>query len=300
MEHCVLLADLTHHPVFSFVAERAVLVAVFDGPGGEEAAQHAAANMLPYLTSQGATALREQPTAALARAISLEEAALLAAWTPQHGHAAGSTVCMLLVLDSELHVAHAGDSRAVLSQGSKAVVLTTDHKPTCPSEAARIQAADPHAQVTPDGYCYDLGVSHGFGSAHIKADPSKCAYVATPEVNSMQLTPGDDFVVVGSDGLFDAGTSQEAVAAARRSLAAGSGPAAVAQMLAERAQKMGSSDNISVVVLLLHDQGIVMPKSNSRLFAGRAAAAAAAEGGEGMAERAAVNERGSGSGGVLC
>lgn len=297
-----MMADLTHHPVFSFVAERAALVAVFDGHGGEEAAQHAAANMLPYLTSQGAIALREQPAAALARAISLEEAALLAAWAPQHGHAAGSTMCMLLILDSELHVAHAGDSRAVLSQGSKAVVLTRDHKPTCPSEAARIQAADPHAQVTPDGYCYDLGVSRGLGSAHIKGDPSKCAYVATPEVNSMQLTPGDDFVVVGSDGLFDAVTSQQAVAAARRSLAAGSGPAAAAQMLAERAQKMGSSDNISVVVLLLHDRGIVLPKSNSRLFAGRtAAAAAAAEGGEGVAERAADNERGCGGGAaVLC
>jgi protein phosphatase 2C family protein 2/3 len=300
MEDRVLLADLTQHPVFAFVEQRAVLAAVFDGHGGEEAAQHAAQDMQSYLVSQGSAALQEQPAAALAHAISLAESDLLSAWRPQHGHAAGTTVCMLLLLDSVLHVAHAGDSRAVLSQGSRAVVLTQDHKPTCPSEAARIRAADPHAQITPDGYCYDLGVSRGLGSAHIKADPSKPAYVATPEVTSMQLTAADNFVIVGSDGLFDAVSSQEAVAAARRSLAVSNDAAAAAQVLAERAQKMGSSDNISVVVLLLHDRGIVLPKSNSRLFAraaaGAAAAAAAGESGPEVARAAADNERGSGGG----
>jgi hypothetical protein len=46
--------------------------------------------------------------------------------------------------------------------------------------------------------------------------------------------------------------------------------------LNERAQKLGSDDNVSVVVLLLHGRGIVLPKSNSRLFARRPVEAASA------------------------
>ena len=35
-------------------------------------------------------------------------------------------------------VANAGDSRAVLCRGGKAVTLSTDHKPAAPAERARI------------------------------------------------------------------------------------------------------------------------------------------------------------------
>jgi hypothetical protein len=54
--------------------------------------------------------------------------------------------------------------------------------------------------------------------------------------------------------------------------------------LVERAVKLGSDDNISVVVLLLHDRDTVLPNSNSRLFARRPprAVAAPAVGGEGV------------------
>lgn len=289
MEDRVLTTSLTDHPAFPSVAERAVLVAVFDGHAGQEAAQHAAASMVAHLASQGPTALQQQPAAALACAISLAEADLLAAWRPERGPASGSTVCMALLLDSVLHIAHAGDSRAVLAQGARVALQTSDHKPSCPVEAQRISAADPQAEVSSDGYLYGLGVSRGLGSAHTKADPSKRAYIATPEVVSQQLGPGDDFVVLATDGVWDKVGSQEAVAAVRRSLADASNTAAAAQALAERAQKLGSQDNIAVVVLMLHGRGIVLPKSNSRLFSRRAAAApAAAEGGEAAAAVAAA------------
>jgi serine/threonine protein phosphatase PrpC len=59
-------------------------------------------------------------------------------------------------------------------------------------------------------------------------------------------------------------------------LAESQDPAAAAQALVDRAQKLGSLDNTSVVVVLLHNRPIVLPKSNSRLFNRLAAQTAAA------------------------
>jgi serine/threonine protein phosphatase PrpC len=294
--------SLTGHPAFGF-AKSAVLCAVFDGHGGDETAQYLATHMVEHIVSQGAAALQEEPDSALARAINCAEREVQSAWVPGAGHASGSTLCLCLMIDDKLHIAHVGDSRAVLAQSGKAVPLTDDHKPSSPAEAERIHAADPGATITADGYLYcELGVSRGLGSAHLKADPSKRAYVATPDVTSMQLGSGDDFVVLATDGLWDRVGSQDAVATASRSLAEHNDAAAASHALVERAQKLGSDDNVSVIVLLLHGRGIVLPKSNSRLFARRPVAAAAgpAVHGEGAcASEAADNERVSG-GGVAC
>lgn len=54
---------------------------------------------------------------------------------------AGSTALAALVLGASLLVANAGDSRAVLSRRGKAIDLSRDHKPCCPSEHERIRAA---------------------------------------------------------------------------------------------------------------------------------------------------------------
>ena len=54
---------------------------------------------------------------------------------------AGATALAALVWGRALFVANAGDSRAVLSRRGRAVELSTDHKPTCQAELARIMSA---------------------------------------------------------------------------------------------------------------------------------------------------------------
>ncbi len=54
---------------------------------------------------------------------------------------AGSTALAVLVVGSLVLVANAGDSRAVLSRRGKAIDLSRDHKPSCPSERERISLA---------------------------------------------------------------------------------------------------------------------------------------------------------------
>jgi serine/threonine protein phosphatase PrpC len=54
---------------------------------------------------------------------------------------AGSTALAVLLVGPTLLVANAGDSRAVLSRRGKAIDLSRDHKPSCPSERERIRTA---------------------------------------------------------------------------------------------------------------------------------------------------------------
>ena len=58
-------------------------------------------------------------------------------WMPQ----AGCTAVVAVVKGSELWVANAGDSRAVLCRGGQALALSEDHKPQSETERNRITAA---------------------------------------------------------------------------------------------------------------------------------------------------------------
>lgn len=52
----------------------------------------------------------------------------------------GSCAIAAIVIDNICYVANVGDSRAIMScnNGSKCVMMTTDHKPNYPSEKTRI------------------------------------------------------------------------------------------------------------------------------------------------------------------
>ena len=54
---------------------------------------------------------------------------------------AGCTAVVAVVKGSELWVANAGDSRAVLCRGGQALALSEDHKPQSETERNRITAA---------------------------------------------------------------------------------------------------------------------------------------------------------------
>lgn len=265
-DRCVAI-DFTGHAAFG-ASDRAGLFSVYDGHGGHQVAEFLAEHVQERVLAAGATALAAEPLRVLGDAVQDAERKLLFSYASGDGTAAaGSTLCAVLLIDDKLHVAHVGDSRAVLARGTSAQQLTRDHKPACELEALRIKDDDPLAEITPDGYIYgELAVARAIGSAHLKRDPSKKALIATPEVVTVQLEKQDDFVIVATDGLWDKISSNEAVSVARRVLCDTKDAAVASRSLVERAQRCGSSDNISVVTLLLHSRRIMVPRSNSRLF----------------------------------
>ena len=75
--------------------------------------------------------------------------------------------------------------------------------------------------------------------------------VATPEVVAEALRPGDAFLLLATDGLWDVVAPAEAVAVAGRRFDAGDHPKAVAAHLVDRALRLGSGDNVTVLLVQL-------------------------------------------------
>lgn len=69
-------------------------------------------------------------------------------------HCSGSTVLAALLQGSKLHVANAGDSRAVLSKRGHAEPLSNDHRPGLESEHDRVlQSGNAEVKIHKPSHC---------------------------------------------------------------------------------------------------------------------------------------------------
>lgn len=169
----------------------------------------------------------------------------------------GSTAVVAMVSSSHICLANCGDSRAVLSRSGRAYRLTRDHKPEMEDEQERIRSCG--------GRILDfngkrvmglLAMSRAFGD-HCLRD---VGVVADPEITIIDRTPEDEFVVLASDGLWDALSDAEvcdlATRCFRRAKERGAAPDTAARVAASVLMKAaldrGSNDNITVVVVDLH------------------------------------------------
>ena len=78
-----------------------------------------------------------------------------------------------MLTPKEIHIAHTGDSKAVLVKGKDVIYETIDHKPYLPLELERINSNG--GFVERERLFGDLSVSRGFGDFHYKdnANPYK-------------------------------------------------------------------------------------------------------------------------------
>lgn len=123
-----------------------------------------------------------------------------------------------MITPTDIYVANAGDSRAVLAKrvgGDKyqAIDLSVDHKPDLPEEKKRIEKAG--------GFVEDnrvkgiLNLSRSLGDLEYKTDSSISLkdqmITAHPDIRIEKLTSDAAFLVIACDGIWDCLTSQEAV-----------------------------------------------------------------------------------------
>ncbi|XP_042034585.1 protein phosphatase 2C 51-like [Salvia splendens] len=166
----------------------------------------------------------------------------------------GSTAVVAVVEEDEVVVANCGDSRAVLSRGGVAVQISDDHKPDRPDELERIEGCGGKV-INWNGLRVSgvLATSRAIGDEYLKP------YVITdPEVKILSRTKLDEFLILGSDGLWDVISNEMACQVARRCLegrmrrSSGAGytrTMEAAAVLVELAMARGSCDNISAVVV---------------------------------------------------
>lgn len=228
--------------------EHMALFAVFDGHAGARCSKFMMENFPKIFFDLKATRQGEIPVG-LYKAFHKAEShycqvAKAGGWND------GSTAVVSVVHGHNLLLGHVGDSRAVLCRGKTAIELTHDHKPDRADETARItglggtvekqDGASSIARV--NGH---LAVSRAFGDVRMKETQRFIS--AEPEISVVPLVEDDKFIIIASDGLWDVLTNQEAVDFVRRD----SSKHKSAKNLVKRALKIGTTDNITAIVIWL-------------------------------------------------
>ena len=165
---------------------------------------------------------------------------------------------------------NAGDCRAILSRNGVAKELTHDHRPNATTEKKRIEEAG--GFVDCDGYmCGDLGVSRAIGDhhyRHLKREDGEGPLIAAPEVTEHRIENDDEFVVVVTDGVTDALTSQTMIDLVRDSLRKHNCPETASKALVAAAFKTGIRDNLTAMTVCFKPNAPSkkkIPNSKSRL-----------------------------------
>ena len=133
--------------------------------------------------------------------------------------AAGCTACSALITPTEIWVANAGDSRAVIgkkrSDGKyEAFAMSEDHKPDNEGEKKRIEEAG--------GFVEDnrvrgiLALSRSIGDLEYKVKGENKNYkkdmiTADPEIKIQKIEPDVSFLIIACDGIWDCLDNQQAV-----------------------------------------------------------------------------------------
>lgn len=166
----------------------------------------------------------------------------------------GATCVSCLLLSNRdsnsrtLYTANCGDARAVIAENWEAKVLTYDHKATDPEEQKRIIGKG--GSIVNERVNGFLALARSFGNNTLKEWVTSEPYqtVTTP------LTSDHNLLILACDGLWDVIENQEAVDFCKRLLEAEvgtNGAQQCAQQLLDLAKEKGSTDNLSVMVILL-------------------------------------------------
>lgn len=173
-------------------------------------------------------------------------------------------------------VANAGDCRAVLSRLGVAIEMSKDHRPCCIRERKRVEALGGYID---DGYLNgQLGVTRALGDFHLEGmkeiGENGGPLIAEPELKLLTLNNEDEFLIIGSDGIWDVFTSQNAVDFARRRLQEHNDVKLCCKEIVEEAMKRGALDNLTAVMVSFH----TLPPSHLAVQRGRVGRSISAEG----------------------
>ncbi|PIA45628.1 hypothetical protein AQUCO_01600092v1 [Aquilegia coerulea] len=227
---------------------------VFDGHGGKDAAHFVRDNLPRVIVEDAEFPLKLERV--VTRSFAKTDAAFANRCSLQSTLSSGTTALTAMIFGRSLLVANAGDCRAVLSRLGLAVEMSKDHRPCCTREKKRIESLGGYID---DGYLNgQLGVTRALGDWHIEGmketDEHGGPLSAEPELKLITLTKEDEFLIIGSDGIWDVFTSQNAIDFTRRRLQEHNDVKLCCKEMVEEAIKRGAIDNLTVVVICFHSE----------------------------------------------
>jgi len=243
--------------------------AVYDGHAGVVCAKYCVQHVHLNI-ARDAEFLRDQEKAVINGLLATDKDFSTGCRALNLHNSSGTTAIVALFTDNILTVANVGDSRAVLSRGGHAVALTYDHKPGRPDEVKRINALGGRVGITEDEAfdrvtmpCCCRSLRRKVASKPLRVFPGGLSVARTigdiglkatgliipiPEAKTVELTSDDEVIILACDGVWDVLSNQDAVDIARKNL---DDPEKASVAIARKAFRLGSTDNISVVTIIL-------------------------------------------------
>jgi len=250
----------TTKPNHQFILKTHLLFfGVFDGHGGQHAADFVAERLHVYLQEERE---KHEMTKALDVAFRrIEDDFLRKAKAEDLKD--GTTAIVAVFNEDKLVVGNVGDSELILSKEGKAHSLCPVHNPKRnPEEVKRIEAAggrmynDRLAHPALNPAYFNIAVSRAVGDIFFKHGeftrnhPS--ALTADPDITEYTLTGNEEFALLACDGLWDVMTHQQVVDFLLPRLQNNSDLNKACEELANEALNLGSQDNITVLLVTLN------------------------------------------------
>ncbi|XP_008788784.1 probable protein phosphatase 2C 27 [Phoenix dactylifera] len=249
----VCIADLAkkfgHHSLDRDVVS---FYGVFDGHGGTGAAHFVRDNLPRVIVEDSDFPLKLEKV--VSRSFMQTDTQFAKTCSLKSTLSSGTTALTAMIFGRSLLVANAGDCRAVLSRLGVAIEMSKDHRPCCIKERKRIESL---GGFVDDGYLNgQLGVTRALGDWHIEGmkESSQAGgpLSAEPELKMITLTKEDEFLIIGSDGIWDVFSNQNAVDFARRRLQEHNDVKKCCKELVEEAIRRSAMDNLTIVMVCFH------------------------------------------------
>jgi serine/threonine protein phosphatase PrpC len=234
------------HAIYQIPEKLFFSAEIYDGHGGTKAARTAAEMFTPCFLDLWATEA-EKPL----KERRGESELLRQTYIEVDDHIvdidveSGTTAATFYIIDKKYIVSNVGDTRVIMGTKAGVDLLTIDHKPCLPEERLRIEELG--------GFIFGYGtprvqgilaVSRALGDARLKPFVS-----SEPRIVEGCLGIENDFVILACDGVWDVLTPQDVIGIVRSAENLQEG----AIQIKDKALDLGSTDNISVIVLDLRD-----------------------------------------------
>ena len=218
------------------------LFAIYDGHGGEDVSSFLKKELPSYFKNQKLPIKKSYIYDSFKQ---LQEK--LVKTHPINSQEMGSTCLCALQQNDRLEVFNCGDCRCVIGNNQKSIQITTDHKPNEQNEKKRLSKIKGNEEIYLDDDIWRIGplsVSRSFG------DTDTAPYITSkPDIFTHKLSSGDDFMVLACDGIWDVMSNKEVVDFVYQN------PQNSVRKLASHALKLGSTDNISAIIVFFdHEQ----------------------------------------------
>jgi len=227
--------------------------AVFDGHAGTDAASYAASNLHELLV--GSSHYPSNPAQAFTDAFLTCDKDFTAS-----SKKSGTTAVCALLKGNHIYLAWLGDSIATLVREGVTVKIMDSHKPNRDDEKSRVEALGGTVILWGTWRVNgQLAVSRAIGDGEYKP-----FVTAEPDITTIVRNGTEDFIIVACDGLWDTVTPEEATGIVINHLKENQTREGdldnLAAKLATVAKEKGSSDNITIIVILLKSvQELVVP-----------------------------------------